>query len=81
MEYYILLPGDKIENIDYDAHKLGEQSFNVFWAGEGLKALMNLSKKFPDRLEEVRIIDSKTNEHTVEEFLKIIDRLQIRVQN
>ena len=48
---------------------------------EGLKALMNLSKKFPEKLEEVRIIDSKKNEYTVDQFLKIIDRLQIRVQN
>ncbi len=79
MEYYVLLPGDKIENLDFDANRLGEKSFNVFWAGDGLHALMNLSKKFPDRLEEVRIIDSKKNEHTVEEFLKIIDRLEIRV--
>jgi hypothetical protein len=79
MEYYILLPGDKIENIDFDAHKLGEKSFNVFWSGEGLHALMNLSKKSPDKLKDVRIIDSKKGEHTVEEFLKIIDRLEIRV--
>lgn len=79
MEYYVLLPGDKIENLEFDVNRLGEKSFNVFWAGEGLHALMNLSKKFPERLEEVRIIDSKSTEYTVEEFLKVIDRLQIRV--
>jgi len=81
MEYFILLPGDKIENIDFNAHLLGEQSFNVFWAGDGLRALMNLSKKAPEKLDEVRIIDNKKNEFTVEEFLKKLDRLEIRVQN
>jgi len=79
MEYFILLPGDKIENLEFSPNRLGEKSFNVFWADDGLRALMNISKKSPERLEEVRIIDSKTNEYTVEDFLKMIDRLEIRV--
>lgn len=80
MEYYILLPGDKKENLHYDSNRLGEKSFNVFWAGEGLKALMKLSKHYPEKLTEVKIIDSKNNEHTVEDFLRILDRLQVRIQ-
>jgi len=76
-----MLPGDSVEDLVYDSNRLGEKSFNIFWASEGLKALMNLSKKNPELLDEVKIIDSKSNEYTVDQFLKIIDRLEIRVQN
>ena len=81
MEYYILLPEDDINNLDYESNLLGEKSFNVFWSGQGLKALMNISKNYPEKLQDIRIIDSKNNNHTVEDFLKTIDRLEIRVQN
>ena len=81
MEYYIILPGDKF-NADtqmFDTYKLGEQSFNVFWAADGLKTLMKISKRAPALLEEIKIKDSKSKEYTVEEFLNIIKKLEIRV--
>ena len=81
MDYYVLLPGDEDSAAINDSNHLGTQSFQVFWAGEGLKALMNISEKHPDVLPEVRIKTSTGKELTIDEFMSEIDSLQIRINN
>ena len=82
MQYFILMDGEPIENCMNETNLLGEASFGVFWAGSGLEALMNIVQNHPDYLigKKVHIVTEKGNSLTVEEFLKDIDKLKVRIQ-
>jgi|TARA_B110000908_G_scaffold49149_1_gene60048 hypothetical protein len=75
--YYILLPDDTEEGVQYSTNVLGESSFKNFWAEQGFEILERLINKYPDTLNEVKIKDEKSKEYTVEEFLKNIGKLNI----
>ena len=77
MMYYILLPDDTEEGVQYSTNVLGESSFKNFWAEQGFAILERLINKYPDTLNEVKIKDEKSKEYTVEEFLKNIGKLNI----
>ena len=77
MMYYILLPDDTEEGVQYSTNVLGESSFKNFWAEQGFEILERLVNKYPDTLNEVKIKDEKSKEYTVEEFLKNIGKLNI----
>jgi hypothetical protein len=72
MMYYILLPDDTEEGVQYSTNVLGESSFKNFWAEQGFEILERLVNKYPDTLSEVKIKDEKSKEYTVEEFLNLI---------
>ena len=57
-----------------------DNGFGVFWADQGLKALMNIVEKNPDRLTSVIIKTDKNETLTVGEFLERIEKLKVRVQ-
>ena len=82
MQYFILMDGEPIENCMNETNLLGEASFGVFWAGSGLQALMNIVENHPDYLigKKVHIVTEKGDSLTVEEFLKNIDKLKVRIQ-
>ena len=83
MQYFILMEGEPIENCMNETNLLGEDNgFGVFWAGTGLQALMNIVENHPDYLigKKVNIVTDKADEMTVEEFLKAIDKLKVRMQ-
>lgn len=71
------MPGDKESELS-DANNLGESSFDVFWAGRGLKVLMKVVEKEPDLLEEITILTDKGKELTIADFLFEIRDLKIR---
>lgn len=77
MMYYILLPDDTEDGVQYSTNVLGESSFKNFWAEQGFEILERLINKYPDTLNEVKIKDEKSKEYTVEEFLKNIGKLNI----
>jgi len=77
MMYYILLPDDTEEGVQYSTNVLGESSFKNFWAEQGFEILERLVNKYPDTLNEVKIKDEKSKEYTVEEFLKNISKLNL----
>jgi hypothetical protein len=77
MMYYILLPDDTEEGVQYSTNVLGESSFKNFWAEQGFEILERLVNKYPDTLSEVKIKDEKSKEYTVEEFLKNIQKLNL----
>tara|TARA_A100001515_G_scaffold25656_1_gene19708 strand:+ start:2037 stop:2291 length:255 start_codon:yes stop_codon:yes gene_type:complete len=82
MQYFVLMEGEPIENCMNDTNLLGEDNgFGVFWAGTGLKALMNIVQNHEDYLigKKVNIITDKGQEMTVEEFLKAIEKLKVRI--
>lgn len=79
MQYFILLPGDSEKDCIKDTNLLGEASFNTFYAGLGLKALMKMVDKEPEMLLHVRIKTDKNEDLSVEEFLTRMQPLKIKI--
>ena len=77
MRYFILLPGDTEQSVDFSTNILGEISFKNFWADQGFQILTRLVDKYPDTLEEVVIKDEQSKSYSVEEFLDKIKKLRI----
>ena len=77
MRYFILLPGDTEESVDFSTNILGEVSFKNFWADQGFEILVRLVEKYPNTLEEVVIKDEKSKSYSVEEFLEKIKKLKV----
>ena len=80
MRYFILLPDDTEESVDFSTNILGEVSFKNFWADQGFDILVKLVEKHPDTLDEVVIKDEKSKSYSVEDFLETIKKLRI-IQN
>lgn len=81
MQYFLLLPGDKESDTLNEANLLGEQSFGVFWAGQGLKTLMTMVDRQPELLPLITIRNDSTDEvFSIEKFLSKIQNLNIRYQ-
>jgi hypothetical protein len=79
MQYFIMMPGDTEQDAWLDSNLLGESSFKVFWAGQGLKTLMQMVEGQPDLLEHVIIKTDKNKTLTITEFLDTIKSLKVRV--
>ena len=77
MMYYILLPDDTDEGVQSSTNVLGESSFKNFWAEQGFEILERMVHKYPDTLNEVKIKDEKSKDYTVEEFLNIVEKLNL----
>jgi len=77
MRYFILLPGDTEESVDFSTNILGEVSFKNFWADQGFGILTRLVEKYPDTLSEVTIKDEQSKSYSVEEFLEKIKKLRV----
>ena len=77
MMYYILLPEDNEDDVDYSTNILGEISFKNFWTEQGFEILERLVDKYPDTLTEVKIKDEKNKNYSVEQFLEKIKDLRI----
>ena len=77
MRYFILLPGDTEESVDFSTNILGEVSFKNFWADDGFEILVRMVNKYPDTLSEIKIKDDKNKTYTVEEFLDKIKNLKV----
>lgn len=77
MMYYILLPDDTEEGVQYSTNVLGESSFKNFWADQGFEILERLVNKYPDTLEEIKIKDEKSKQYKVNEFLDIVEKLNL----
>jgi hypothetical protein len=57
-----------------------DNGFGVFWADQGMRALMNIVEKCPDTLPTVQIKTDKNETLTVGEFLERIEKLKVRIQ-
>lgn len=81
MQYFLLMPNDTEEDMLNEANLIGEESFGVFWAGSGLKILMNLVDKEPQLLPLVTIrSDMSKKSYSIEEFLTKIQKLKVRIK-
>jgi hypothetical protein len=77
MRYFILLPGDTEESVNFSTNILGEVSFKNFWADQGFDILVRLVEKYPDTLEDVVIKDEQSKSYSVEQFLEKIKKLKV----
>ena len=77
MRYFILLPDDTEQDVDFSTNILGESSFKNFWADDGFQVLVRLVEKYPNTLSEIKIKDDKNKTYTVEEFLEKIKNLKV----
>ena len=75
--YYILLPDDTEEGVQYSTNVLGESSFKNFWADQGFEILVRLIEKYPDTLDTVKIKDDQSKEYSIEQFLDITSKLNL----
>ncbi len=75
-----MAPGDTEQDTLNEANLLGEASFDIFWAGIGLKTLMKLVDTEPQLLESLRIVNDKGRTLTISEFLTDIGKLKIRMR-
>lgn len=57
-----------------------DNGFGVFWADQGMRALMNIVEIQPDKLSSVKIKTDANETLTVGEFLERIEKLKVRVQ-
>jgi len=73
-----MMPGDNAESAIFESNLLGEASFKVFWAAQGLKALMKMVDQAPEMLETVTIKTEKGESISVEQFLERIQNLSVR---
>ena len=76
-QYFIFMPGDKEKDALLDTNLLGEASFNTFYPGAGLKALMRIVDTRPELLTQVTIKTDRNETLSVEEFLTRIQPLKI----
>ncbi len=75
----MMLPGDTEADCYNDTNLLGTVSFNNFWAGDALKVLNKIVNTKPELLISILIKNDKNENLSIEEFLEIINKLNIRV--
>ena len=78
MTYYLLLEGDTEKDAYYDSNVLGEESFGMFYTGQGMLALNNIVNKKPELLETIKILDETKKSYTLTEFMDILSKLKIK---
>ena len=78
MTYYLLLKGDTEKDTYYDTNVLGEESFGMFYAGQGMVALNNIVNNKAELLESLRILDeTKKRSNIYKFFVKLIILLKL----
>ena len=78
MTYYLLLEGDSEKDAYYDSNVLGEESFGMFYAGQGMVALTNIVNKKPKLIETIKILDDYKKSYTLTKFFDILSKLKIK---
>ena len=78
MTYYLLLEGDSEKDVYFDSNVLGEESFGMFYTGQGMVALTNIVNKKPELLETIKILDETKKSYTLTEFMDILSKLKIK---
>ena len=78
MTYYLLLKGDTEKDVMFETNVLGEESFGMFYTGQGMLALTNIVNKKPELLETIKILDETKKSYTLTEFMDILSKLKIK---
>ena len=57
-----------------------DNGFGVFWADQGMTALMNIVDRYPDKLVNIKIKTDKNITLSVSQFLDNINKLKVRIK-
>lgn len=79
MKYHIELPDwmvEESENLYSDSYKLGELSTinDTFYPGQGFHLFEDIVERFPERLDDVKIISDRGEGLSVEEFVEKLEQ-------
>ena len=77
MTYYLLLKGDTEKDVMFETNVLGEESFGMFYTGQGMVALNNIVNKKPELIETIKILDETKHQYTLTEFFDILSKLRV----
>ncbi len=67
--YYIMLPDDGPNELEYDANVLGQESFGKFYAEKGMRSLESIVENHAELLQSTTIVTDTGIEFTITEFL------------
>jgi len=76
-EYFIFLPGDNPNDIQFDPNVLGTESFGTFYAERGMETLENIVERHPEMLQDTTIVTDTGIKFTITEFLDKLNRLKV----
>lgn len=76
MEYYL------IDKTQPDAYLLigTDNGFGVFWADQGLQAIMGILDNSPEKLSNVQIKTDQNHTLDISQFFENIEKLQVRIR-
>lgn len=83
MKYYILGPGDDINNLSED-NELGETDIaKTFWCYSGYSALnhiVNHIERYSNIIDDITIIDEKQKRYSIEQFIDLISNYKLKTK-
>ncbi len=76
MDYYL------INKDEPDAYLLigTDNGFGVFWADQGLHAIITVIQKTPEKVNKMQIKTDSNQSLTITQFMEKIEKLKIRVK-
>ena len=76
MDYYL------INKDEQDAYLLigTDNGFGVFWADQGLHAIITVIQKTPEKVNKMQIKTDSNQSLTITQFMEKIEKLKIRVK-
>ena len=76
MDYYL------IDKTQPNAHLLigNDNGFGVFWADQGLQALMQILNNSPEKLSQVHIKTDQNHTLDIQQFFEKIEKLKDRIR-
>jgi len=79
MTYYLLLKGDKKEDLDAsESNVLGEESFGKFYPSHGFQAFHKIINTHAELLADCKIITDMGTELTITKFFDTLEKLYIQ---
>lgn len=76
--YFIMLPDDGPNELEYETNILGDESFGTFYANSGMKSLHKLVNDHPEMLSKTTIRDQMGTKFTVTEFMDKLNDWKLR---
>ena len=76
-EFFIFLPEDNQNDVQYDVNILGRESFGTFYAEAGMRTLENIVERHPGNLPDVLIVTDSGTKYTLTEFLDHLNKLKV----
>lgn len=77
ISYYLKPTKLKLEQLN-DNYLLGTSNgFGQFWVGDALNVLNSMLKDSPELLDDIEIIDTKKQKHSIQGFLDQLSMLKL----